>query len=76
MIAASVREMLEAAGFNDKLDCRTCLYLSIHDAVVAAINKHPSIRRQVSAYSHVYWTREWIPLYRPYVKVTKSPFQV
>ncbi|ELU12520.1 hypothetical protein CAPTEDRAFT_213174 [Capitella teleta] len=46
---SGVREMLEAAGFNDKLCCRNCMYLSIHDAVVAAINKYPSIRHQLES---------------------------
>ena len=55
LITAGVREMLQAADIKDKLDCRNSMYLSIHDAVVSAMNKYPSIRNQVRFYYCIYF---------------------
>ena len=41
-----MRQILESGGFYDKLD-RNILCLSIHDAVVMALEKDPDVLQQV-----------------------------
>ena len=46
LISASVRQLLEKGGFYDKLD-RGILCLSIHDAVVMALERDPDLLHEV-----------------------------
>ena len=53
VVAGNIRRMLQKAGFFEKVDIG-CMYVSIHDAVLAAVSsdghaspKEPSLSSQV-----------------------------